>query len=42
MDPVIPPAPEPIPEKKTWQQTFAGIFFYKYKDVTGEVCKLGF
>lgn len=27
---------------KNWQQSFAGIFFYKYQEVTGEKCKLGF
>ncbi|MBI2427514.1 MAG: hypothetical protein HYV29_01705 [Ignavibacteriales bacterium] len=31
----------PVP-KNTWQQSFSGIFFYRYKEVTGEICKLGF
>ncbi|MEW6060951.1 MAG: hypothetical protein AB1600_03320 [Bacteroidota bacterium] len=42
----LPPSPahQPTPQggQNSWQQTFAGIFFYKYKNVTGEFCKLGF
>ncbi|MDP1675698.1 MAG: hypothetical protein Q8L88_02440 [Bacteroidota bacterium] len=36
------PGGEVTPKPKSWQQTFAGIFWFKYKETTGEECKLGF
>jgi len=36
------PTPEQPAKPKSWQQSFAGVFWYKYKEATQENCKLGF
>jgi uncharacterized protein YktA (UPF0223 family) len=38
----LPAVEPPVPAAKSWQQSFAGIFWFKYKEATGDDCKLGF
>lgn len=32
----------PKKKQQTWEQQYAGIFYYKFQEETGEKCKLGF
>lgn len=39
---IEPPVVEQPVKPKSWQQSFAGIFWFKYKEATKEDCKLGY